>query len=223
MTGRPLAHDNCTPTVPHDLVLDPTPPIPPCRRPTSPTRLRALFVLEPQAVRRYRQGEPLAARCESWPKTYFRTPDPPGDASLSRGIFLTPSRMTRYEIPMVYVTETVHLVSGTDHVNSSRIRSSVLLSHRHGPEAHFISRILSYLQSHRRCQTLTIGKSPEEYPNGPSLNPSHPLSKSLSLNTPAWPGERRSGRCSWPWVGWPVWHRLFCGRELGRQDGDGDE
>jgi len=25
---------------------------------------------------------------------------------------------------MVYVTETVHLVSGTDHVNSSRIRSS---------------------------------------------------------------------------------------------------
>ena len=54
----------------------------------------------------------------------FRTPDPPGEASLSRGIFLTPSRMTRYEIPMVYVTETVHLVSGTDHVNSSRIRSS---------------------------------------------------------------------------------------------------
>lgn len=54
----------------------------------------------------------------------FRTPDTPGEASLSRGIFLTLSRMTRYEIPMVYVTEMVHLVSGTDHVNSSRNRSS---------------------------------------------------------------------------------------------------
>jgi len=72
-TRYPLAHNDSACSIPDDLVLDPTPPVPPPRRPTSPTRLGSLCVLEPRSVWRYKQSEPLAFGCGVLAKDFLRT------------------------------------------------------------------------------------------------------------------------------------------------------